>query len=395
MRTGLVCRVDILHKLKELLEIRKSLNESLRKDSKLEYFKREILEILNRQEEKEVIKSLDFIDYFYVEKANFGVGHVSTYKDGSMWRKTQNNPPRWKCIRQTKNYSSETSGIRQSITKLKNKVRDCKTTDELLDIVMFNFSRFTDENGQLLPITEKLAAEITRQKAIIKGLELKGISFGNEVQDWIVSLASSAGVDIKGFRYRLTKDFEAHAINEHGDFQKESNRGQSAITKNDIVLINTVIDNPDFAVVGVKKNGQDSIILCKNDGRGGSVLVAEVLTSKKNRALNAKTYWIMKKPVKKEQLEKILNSNGNYNTSNIKIAAAVAVNSTGLRSMNSAKATNPFHANGNSTAGIQKEAPPTSSNISPNGGVVKKAFIRSGRLYIHKSWLEKIKEGLK
>lgn len=165
----ILCRNDVLEKLKNEIAIRKSLNEFPGNVAKLEYFKRELLKILDTQEEKTVTKNIDFINYLYIKKANFGVGHVSTYKDGSMWRKTQANPPRWKCIRQAKNFLSETSGARQSITKLKNKVRGCKSTDELLDIVMFNFSRFTDENGQLLPIVEELKSEVDIKKVNMIG----------------------------------------------------------------------------------------------------------------------------------------------------------------------------------------------------------------------------------
>ena len=133
----------------------------------LDYYKSEIIKILKKQAEvgsKSFAKSVELIDCLYLQKANMPVGHVSTYKDGSMWKKIQSNPPKWKCIRQGKNFSSETSGARQSITKLINKVRDCKNTDELLDIVMFNIDRFRDEKGQVLPIVEKLKAEVDTRK---------------------------------------------------------------------------------------------------------------------------------------------------------------------------------------------------------------------------------------
>lgn len=144
--------------------VRKSVAEEFLKsvqENKLEYFKREIIKILEKQ--NDITKSFCF-QLFMIEKSGLGVGHVSIYKDGSAWKKIQNNPPKWKCVRQATTYNSESAGAKQSITKLINKVRDCKNTDELLDIVLFNFNRFTDEKGQLLPIVERLKKEVTKIK---------------------------------------------------------------------------------------------------------------------------------------------------------------------------------------------------------------------------------------
>ncbi len=328
------------------LYVQKSLaNEVFKsiKDNKLEYFKKEIIKILEKQ--NDITKSFSF-QLFMIEKSGVGVGHVSIYKDGSAWKKIQNNPPKWKCIRQAKTFNSETAGAKQSITKLINKVRDCKNTDELLDIVLFNLNRFTDENGQLLPIVDKLANTVTKQKLIIKGFETKGISFGDKVQDWIVNLAKEVGLNISGFRYRIDKGFENHTIKEHGNKKSEESRGQNAVTQKDLEKINYVIDNPDFAVAGIKHNGEDSIILIKNDSNGGSILVEEILKGEKNRALNSKTYWIMKNPVQKKMITNILKNNGRYDVSKIKIAEAVAANSTLIQRRALAEAATSSNANG-------------------------------------------------
>lgn len=148
-------------------EIKNFLSKSDNADSKLAYFKREIIKILEKQENegnKDITKSLDFIEWLYIEKSDMKVGHISTYKDGSVWKKIQQNPPKWKCIRQGKNFSKESSGAKQSITKLIGKVKNCNSTDELLDIVMFNVDRFRDEKGQILSIVEKLRAEVENKR---------------------------------------------------------------------------------------------------------------------------------------------------------------------------------------------------------------------------------------
>lgn len=138
------------------LGIKKSVYNDIIKsfsDNKLEYFKKEIIKILEKH--NDISKSFSF-QLFMIEKSALGVGHVSVYKDGSMWKKIQNDPPKWKCVRQAKTYNAETTGAKQSITKLINKVRDCNSIEDLYEIVMANSDRFRDSNGTMLPIVQKL-----------------------------------------------------------------------------------------------------------------------------------------------------------------------------------------------------------------------------------------------
>ena len=87
-------------------------------------------------------------------------------------------------------------------------------------------------------------------------------------------------------------------------------------------------------VVGVKRKNkygkfEDRIILVKNT-ETGSVLFEEVLSGRRNRALNAKTLVIKKGQITEESLINILTSNSKNDIRNFKIryAGAVDANST-------------------------------------------------------------------
>lgn len=84
--------------------------------------------------------------------------------------------------------------------------------------------------------------------------------------------------------------------------------------------------NPDIAVAGIKKNGKDRIVLVKNNEHG-STLVEEVLDGKKNKVLNAKTFWILDKKCDEEKIKKILSNTRGYDVSEIKTAAPADANS--------------------------------------------------------------------
>ena len=142
-----------------------------------------------------------------------------------------------------------------------------------------------------------------------------------------MNLAKDVGIDIKGFYHKITGDFKRHVINHHGNAKIESNRRQIAVTDKDLENIDDVINNPTFAVAGVYCNNEPRIILVKNNGTG-SILVEEILSGKKNKTLNAKTFWIKDHEITKEEIIEIIKDTNKYDISNIKIAVPVATNST-------------------------------------------------------------------
>lgn len=150
--------------------------------------------------------------------------------------------------------------------------------------------------------------------------------FGEAVKPWIVNLAKEAGLDIAGYKHKITSDFEHHVIKQHGDSKKEQLRGNIAVTQKDLKSIEDVMNNPDIAVVGVYKHNEPRIVLVKNSEHG-SVLVEEILSGNRNKTLNAKTFWIMKNPLTEDKIKHILEMSNGYDVSKIKTATTADANS--------------------------------------------------------------------
>lgn len=147
------------------------LMKSIDNNNRLNYFKNELLKILEKKEKAEETLSKSIQSYFddinktlygiSIEKGRAGtVGEIRTWKDGKKYKKMPNG--KWVRVYQSHNRSAEIS-----IARLKGKVRNAQTVDELMQIVMNNIHRFEDENGQILPIVEELKKEVAASKGKI------------------------------------------------------------------------------------------------------------------------------------------------------------------------------------------------------------------------------------
>ena len=151
-------------------EVLKSLKERQEKN-KLEYFKKELLKVLEQVEKREnnaISKAIEdydnsmaktFIQEFGVEKAGYGIGTIRVWK-GEKFRKIA--PGKWRKI-----YDSNTRGARQSVAIIKKKVENAKNIDELMQIVTENTNRFMDADGKLLSIVEELKNVVNENKGRI------------------------------------------------------------------------------------------------------------------------------------------------------------------------------------------------------------------------------------
>ncbi len=140
-----------------------NLCKSMGKDPEFEKLRAEVLSILKKQaksegNEKDIHKSLLEMDksfkYFdkddFIIKSGYPVGTVREWK-GRKYIKVA--PNKWK-----PKYDSESKGAKNSITRLMKQVENCKNVEELMNLVMENKQRFTDANGNHLPIVDKLRA---------------------------------------------------------------------------------------------------------------------------------------------------------------------------------------------------------------------------------------------
>jgi len=105
----------------------------------------------------------------------------------------------------------------------------------------------------------------------------------------LAEIAKAHGYNIDGYSHSLDNYFINHQRKQHGDAKKEANRGQIAITDDDIRNIPNVLANPDFIIYGSKvKNGNPAITFVQNQ-ENATVFVEEVRTGKKR--LSAQTIY--------------------------------------------------------------------------------------------------------
>ena len=119
--------------------------------SKLEYFKKKVLSILDSQEKagaQDFKKSFAYI-VDVVAKGNFPVGTIREWK-GKKYIKVALGKWRPK-------YDSNSRGAKLSIAALKRKAENCKTSQELLQLVLENRDRFSDKDGKPLAFVKELS----------------------------------------------------------------------------------------------------------------------------------------------------------------------------------------------------------------------------------------------
>lgn len=144
----------------------KSLKKSM-EDRKLAELKKEIIEILKKQDEKDFKKAIDYFEsqelHFthlekslvsgkWVQKAGYGIGTVRIWK-GKKYKKIA--PGKWARV-----FDKEGRGTNIAIGKLIARVQKIDNVEDLMAFVMQNKQRFVDENGVDLPVLDKLRAAV-------------------------------------------------------------------------------------------------------------------------------------------------------------------------------------------------------------------------------------------
>ncbi len=141
------------------------------KDAKFNYFKQKILKHLNtliqaeEKDVKETKKSLsDCLEGVY--KA-MGRGHlvpkrvsVTNPKTGKTFQTTVYVNPNKKNGK--KIYHADSKGARISLGKLKKQCEKCTNSRELMQLVLDNKERFSDENGRPLPMVQELSKYVSQ-----------------------------------------------------------------------------------------------------------------------------------------------------------------------------------------------------------------------------------------
>lgn len=133
-------------------------------DTKLEYFKKLVMQQLDELEEKEnaekayVKKSI--LEAESMQKAGYPVGTIREWK-GKKYIKVA--PGKWR-----PKYDSNSRGAKMSIAALKRKADKCTSSEELLQLILENRARFSDDNGRPLPFVKELSDYISQKNDAIE-----------------------------------------------------------------------------------------------------------------------------------------------------------------------------------------------------------------------------------
>lgn len=118
----------------------------------------------------------------------------------------------------------------------------------------------------------------------------KKIYFGSVPSDLAKRVFDETGINIENYNCTLrAKEIRKILLHSHGDENYESSRGQRAITKEDIISIPTIIQNPDSIMLSDKLyEGKPAILFVKTIN-GKTTVVAYV--SKKHLDLTVQTMY--------------------------------------------------------------------------------------------------------
>lgn len=163
-------------------------------DEKLEYFKKKILAHLDdleqkeNAEKKELKKSLLAFEMTSIEKAGYPVGTIREWK-GKKYIKVA--PGKWK-----PKYDSHSRGAKLAIAALKKKIDACTDSEELMQIILENRDRFSDENGRPLPFVKELSDYISGRNDAIESEKNEKKATDEKIKNHFEEQAQKYGVDV-------------------------------------------------------------------------------------------------------------------------------------------------------------------------------------------------------
>ena len=278
-------------------------------DRKLAELKKEIIEILKKQDENEVKKAIDYfnsqelhythlekslISGKWIQKAGYGVGTVRIWK-GKKYKKIA--PGKWARV-----FDKEGRGTNIAIGKLIARVQKIDNVEDLMAFVMQNKQRFVDENGIDLPVLDKLRAAVdTRNGNVgnkgtskIENTTLKYDDNGKikEVESTLIEPSKTA----RNFKYnkdKLSIDELKDAKNEIDSYIQKLNKEISSLEKIKKENADKLTDNAKANIDGNIAYSKNIINAYTKDKEDCEKLLEE----KKDKPVekkedDSKTYWI-------------------------------------------------------------------------------------------------------
>lgn len=242
-------------------------------DRKLAELKKEIIEILKKQDENEVKKAIDYfnsqelhythlekslVSGKWIEKAGYGIGTVRIWK-GKKYKKIA--PGKWARV-----FDKEGRGTNIAIGKLIARVQKIDNVEDLMAFVMQNKQRFVDENGVDLPVLDKLRAAVDARNGNVGNKEtpkIENTTFKyddngkiKEVESTLIEPSKTA----RNFKYnkdKLSIDELKDAKNEIDSYIQKLNKEISSLEK-------IKKENADKLTDNAKANIDGNIAYSKN-----------------------------------------------------------------------------------------------------------------------------------
>lgn len=142
------------------------------------------------------------------------------------------------------------------------------------------------------PVSKESTLKNAINDALINKNPKGAILLGKVKGNIATKIKNILGIDVNNRVHSLSKTDIRHMMAQHGNQQIENSKGQIAITREDILKIPDIINNPDDIIKGTDNKNGKTVRYIKNYGDNISFVV-EVVPEKSGR-MNIKTMW--KKP---------------------------------------------------------------------------------------------------
>jgi len=156
----------------------------------------------------------------------------------------------------------------------------------ILERIKNLFFRSADQSGRLnqaMRVHPELMALVNRTLADTQNTHDK-VAVG-DVDPKLAEIAKANGLNIDGYTHSVDTSAIRHILKSHGNAESETQRGNVAITKEDIAQIPSIFSSPDKVVLGLTNNiGNDMIGYLKRLPDGSTLYLEEVRTGKKELA---------------------------------------------------------------------------------------------------------------
>ena len=127
----------------------------------------------------------------------------------------------------------------------------------------------------------------------------------------LIEAAADIGLNYSELSHEVTNHFKSHIMKKHGE-------GVLSITEMDFEKIPAIVRQPDLAIIGTIREGAIVNVYVKREHGTTYLYYDEALNSNRNKALRARTFFKIVKPLDMENLERIVIMNGKTDLSRAK-----------------------------------------------------------------------------